>query len=158
MHRRNAPGLSAIAAHLESLPADALDALRGKLRIGIHRDVEVTIAPGPHRPLVSQAFCSALPLSYGKLPPADWKPFASLVLEAAYEATLLAAVLNKQRGGPNTVFLTLLGGGAFGNPQEWIIAAIRRAFNVMANFDLDVRLVSYSRPSSELMALADAVG
>src|SRR5712691_363585 len=37
-----------------------------------------------------------------------------------YEATMLAAALNKQRGASNVVLLTLLGGGAFGNEAEWI--------------------------------------
>jgi hypothetical protein len=32
-----------------------------------------------------------------------WKPFALLVLEAAYEATMLAGVLNKLRGASNVV-------------------------------------------------------
>lgn len=44
---------------------------------------------------------------------------AQLVLDAGYEATLLAGVLNSQRGGSNIVLLTLLGGGAFGNANEW---------------------------------------
>jgi hypothetical protein len=75
------------------------------------------------------------------VPSAHWKPFASLVLEAAYEATMLAAVLNKQRGASNVVLLTLLGGGAFGNEAEWINAAIRRALAMMSGFGLDARLV-----------------
>ena len=64
----------------------------------MHSDVEVTDAEGSHRPRVSQVFCSALPIAYTRVPLVHWKPFALLVLEAAYEATLLAAVLNKQRG------------------------------------------------------------
>jgi hypothetical protein len=88
-------GLDAIARYLDGLQADRLDALRGKLCIGIHRDVEVTDCGPEHRPLVSQAFCSALPIAYAGLPAASpWRPFASLVLEAAYEATLWAAVRN----------------------------------------------------------------
>ena len=63
---------------------------------------------------------------YARVPSAQWKSFASLDLEAAYEATMLAAVLNKQRGASSVVLLTLLGGGAFGNEAEWISAAIRR--------------------------------
>jgi hypothetical protein len=59
-----------------------------------------------------------------------------LVLEAAYEATMLAAVLNKQRGASNVVLLTLLGGGAFGNKAEWINAAIRRALAMMSSSGL----------------------
>ena len=86
--------------------------LRGKLCIGAHSDVEVADAGGENRPLVSQAFCSALPVAYTRVPSAHRKPFASLVLDAAYEATTLAAVLNKHRGASNVVLLTLLGGGA----------------------------------------------
>lgn len=62
-------GLDAIAEHLSVLQPEQLDILRGKLRIGIHRDVEVTDAPGERRPLVSQAFCSALPVAYSPCHP-----------------------------------------------------------------------------------------
>jgi hypothetical protein len=103
-------GLDAIAEHLGALQTEQVDILRGKLCIGVHRDVEVTDAAGEHRPLVSQAFCSALPVAYTRVPPPHWEPFASLVLQAAYEATMLAAVLNAQRGASNVVLLTQLGG------------------------------------------------
>jgi hypothetical protein len=33
-----------------------------------------------------------------RVPPSHWEAFASLILEAAYEATMWAAVLNAQRG------------------------------------------------------------
>ena len=138
-------GLDAIAGHLETLPEDRLDGFRENLRIGVHRDVEVTTAKGPGRPLVSQAFCSALPVAYGYLPAADWRPFAQLVLEAAYEATMWAALLNARRGVSNVVFLTLLGGGAFGNRDSWIDAAIRRALTLARSCDLDVKLVPTGR-------------
>jgi hypothetical protein len=151
-------GLDATARYLRTLTADQIDVLRGNLRIGIHRDVEVTEAAGPDRPLVSQSFCSALPVAYSRVPSADWEPLALLVLEAAYEATMWAAVLNAQRGVSNVVFLTLLGGGAFGNQISWIDAAIRRALNLMAAFDLDVRLVSYGPPSKEIAAIAKEFG
>jgi hypothetical protein len=148
-------GLDAIARHLGALATDQIDILRGQLRIGLHRDVEVTEAAGPDRPRVSQAFCSALPVAYSRVPPAHWEPFALLVLEAAYEATMWAAVLNAQRGVSNVVFLTLLGGGAFGNHGSWIYAAIRRALVLVTAFDLDVRLVSYGTPSDEIIAIAE---
>jgi hypothetical protein len=148
-------GLDAIGRHLGTLATDQIDMLRGKLRIGIHRDVEVTEVEGPDRPRVSQSFCSALPVSYSRVPPAHWEPFALLVLEVAYEATMWAAVLNAQRGASKVVFLTLLGGGAFGNPGSWIHAAMRRALKLITTFDLDVRLVSYGTPSKEIVAIAD---
>ena len=151
-------GLDAISALLGKLPPDQLDALRGKLHIGIHSDVEVTDVEKEPRPVVSQAFCSALPVAYSRVLAAFWKAFAALVLEAAYEATMLAAVLNKQRGGSNVVLLTLLGGGAFGNADEWIHGAIRRALRMMSDFALDVRLVSYREPSREVQELMKELG
>jgi hypothetical protein len=149
-------GLGAIARHLDALTLDERDTLRGLLRIGLHRDVEVTEAEGAGRPRVSQAFCSALPVAYSAVAPAHWEPFAVLVLEAAYEATLWAAVLNAQRGASNLVFLTMLGGGAFGNRSGWIDRALRRALESTRTFDLDVRLVSYGTPAAELSAIAEA--
>jgi len=148
-------GLDAIAQHLGTLTTDQIDVLRGRLRIGIHHDVEVTEAAGPDRPRVSQLFCSALPVAYSRVPPAHWEPFAVLVLEAAYEATMWATVLNAQRGASNVIFLTLLGGGAFGNHGNWIHAAIRRALKLMTAYDLDIRLVSYGTPSKEIVAIAE---
>jgi hypothetical protein len=148
-------GLDAIGRYFGTLTEEQIDILRGKLRVGIHRDVEVTAATGPDRPQVSQSFCSALPVAYSRVPPGYWQPFASLVLEAAYEATIWAAVLNAQRDASNVVFLTLLGGGAFGNHSNWIYAAMRRALEMMRPFALDVRLVSYGSPSKEMLAFAE---
>jgi hypothetical protein len=147
-------GLDAIARHLGAVPNEQLDVLRGKLNIAIHRDIEVTDATREPRPLVSQAFCSALPVRYTTVPASHWKPFASLVLEGAYEATMWAAALNAWRGASNVVLLTSLGGGAFGNDQSWIEAAIRRALQMMSGFDLDVKLVSYGAPSQALLQIA----
>ncbi len=97
-------------------------------------------------------------MAYSRVPPAHWKAFASLILEAAYEATMLAGVLNKQRGGSNVVLLTLLGGGAFGNADDWIYGAIRRALNMMSGYALDVRLVTYREPSFAVQQLMKDFG
>jgi hypothetical protein len=146
-------GLNSIAEYLRSLQSEQLDILRGKLCIGIHRDVEVT--EGGRRPLVSQAFCSALPVAYTQVQPVLWEAFASLVLEAAYEATMSAAVLNARRGASNVVLLTQLGGGAFGNHDNWIHAATRRSLEKMRKCDLDVKLVSYGTPSRAITHIAE---
>ncbi|GAB2467305.1 hypothetical protein GCM10027082_18670 [Comamonas humi] len=146
-------GLDRITDHLRAISAAERDALAGELRIGIHRDVEATDTASRPGPLVSQAFCSALPVAYGQVPQKHWKAFAQLILDAAYEATLLQAVLNARRGASNIVLLTLLGGGAFGNAPEWIYAAIKRALHKAVDFDLDVRLVSYGLPSIETQKL-----
>ncbi|MGY8684668.1 hypothetical protein Q2941_43990 [Bradyrhizobium sp. UFLA05-153] len=146
-------GLDLIADHLHTMGPEQADVLAGKLRIGIHRDVEVTDVPDAPRPVVSQAFCSALPVAYGLVPQKHWAAFAQLVLDAAYEATMLEAVINARRRAASIVLLTSLGGGAFGNAPEWIHAAIKRAVTKMQGFDLDVRLVSYGQPSVQAREL-----
>lgn len=148
------PGLDLISRYLGTLGASRIDDLRGRLAIGLHRDVEATEAGSNPRPLISQAFCSALPVAYSGIATSHWERFALLVLEAAYEATMWAAILNAQRGVSNVVFLTFLGGGAFGNDDRWIFAAIRRALLTVAVYDLDVRLVCYSAPPDAVERLA----
>lgn len=150
-------GLSLITAYLRDLKEEQREELGGLLRMGLHRDVEVT--DGLHTPgqRVSQIFCSALPVAYGRWPQPQWQAFAQLVLDAAYEATLLAGVLNSRKGNSNIVLLTLLGGGAFGNAPQWIHSAIQRALQTAQGHGLDVRLVSYGPPSAQLRCiLADA--
>jgi hypothetical protein len=152
-------GLDDIARYIQSIQPDPVDQLRGRLRIGLHRDVEVTDAADTDTlPVVSQAFCSALPVAYSRAPDAQWKEFASLVLEAAYEATMWAAALNAQRGVSNIVLLTSLGGGAFGNEEAWIIRALRRALKLAAQFGLDVRIVSHGTPLSQIVGLTKEFG
>jgi protein-tyrosine phosphatase len=153
----SAGGLAAISSHLAQASDNEIDALRCALRIGLHSDVEVTDGPSDPPIIVSQAFCSALPVAYSGLPAHQWTTFARLVLEAAYEATLCAAALNAGRGGSNIVLLTLLGGGAFGNDSHWIFDAIRRALNIVNSFPLDVRIVSYGAPSSDLRDFVDSL-
>lgn len=150
-------GLDAITQHLRAIGPEQAAVLAGKLRIGVHRDVEVTDAPNLPGPLVSQAFCSALPVAYGQVPRQQWGAFAQLVLDAAYEATLLEAVLNARRGASNIVLLTLLGGGAFGNEESWILLAIRRAMASARDFHLDVRLVSYGAPTPALKSFTESL-
>jgi hypothetical protein len=151
-------GLESISAHLAKLGSDDLDALRARLRIGVQTDVEVTDAPGEQRPRVSQAFCSALPVAYTQVPARYWRAFASLVLEAAYEATMWNAVLNAKRGVSNIVLLTFLGGGAFGNDDEWILGAMRRGLEQISAFDLEPRIVCYRAASQTVLGLAKEFG
>ena len=151
-------GLESISAHLAKLGSDDLDALRARLRIGVQTDVEVTDAPSEQRPRVSQAFCSALPVAYTQVPARSWRAFASLVLEAAYEATMWNSILNAKRGVSNIVLLTFLGGGAFGNDDEWILGAMRRGLEQISAFDLEARIVCYRAASQTVLALAKEFG
>ncbi len=143
----NERGLDAIAKHLGASDDRELNRLRGKLRIGLHRDVEVTesgrqVADCPR---VSQAFCSALPVAYTSIDACRWALFARLVLEAAYEATMLAAIDKARSGASNVVLLTQLGGGAFGNREEWIHDAAKRALELVSDANLDVPFVKQTK-------------
>ncbi|MDY7000017.1 MAG: hypothetical protein SW019_25805 [Actinomycetota bacterium] len=143
-------GLAAIAGLLAEGGEQLRDVARGALAIGTHHGVEVTDMPEGQRHSVSQAFCSALPVSYGGGRPSSWEAFARVVLEAAYEATLLAAVDRPS----NIVLLTRVGGGAFGNDDAWIDDAIIRALSIVEHAGLDIRLVSHGQihPSNRMIA------
>ena len=63
---------------------------------------------------------------------------------------MCAAVINARRYGSNQLFLTQLGGGAFGNEPSWIHNAMARAFSLYRDFDLDIKIVSYGSIDPEL--------
>ena len=134
-------GLLNINKQLDSLNATEFENLRDKLKIGIQWNTEVTISDQNH--VVSQAYCSALPISYSRIDSFHWEQFARLILEATYEATLYAGLINYERTGSEKVFLTLVGGGAFGNKFEWISASIRKALIKFRNAPLEIYIVSY---------------
>ena len=140
-------GLIDISERLEASTEKERDRLRERLRIGIQWDTQVTIGDSSH--LVTQAYCSALPVAYSQHPSDLWESFARLVPEASYEATVCAAILNVQETGNKRVFLTLLGGGAFGNRTDWIMDSIERALRLYGDRDLEVAIVSYgtSKPT-----------
>ena len=147
-------GCARVDAQLSAMDPTQLDELRGRLRIGVQWDVEVTDEAADHR--VSQAYCSALPVRYNRIQrPASWTRFATLILEATYEATLLSAMLNMKLNACRLVYLTRVGGGAFGNDARWIAAAMRRALSFTQTAGLDVRIVSHSTPTQDMLELAD---
>lgn len=147
--------LQTVSERIKSKSVPDYEMLKGKLKIGIQWDTEVTISESKH--LVSQAYCSALPVSYSNVPPSYWEDFARLVLEATYEATFLAALLNLERTGNNKLFLTLVGGGAFGNKTEWIFDAIAKAVSKFAGSVLDVKIVSYGRSNPEIREFVKSI-
>ena len=125
-------------------------AAEAALRVGVHWDTQVR---PPHTHRVAQVFASALPVLYAKSTKStDWETFARLVLRAAYDATLAAAHCKHRRpvekggeGGNSdkriAVYLTALGGGAFGNRQGWICDAIAEGLERHRDAPLDVYLV-----------------
>lgn len=149
-------GLQRIARALRRLTEDERQNLRGELAVGVQWGAEVTDLPPERRHAVTQVFCSALPVAYCHMPAELWEPFARLVLESAYEATLLAALHNRLSGGSATVLLTRLGGGAFGNADAWIDDAIARALACTGTAGLDMRLVSFGPTHPAFAALESA--
>ena len=150
-------GLAAINGIIAAASEEKMDHLRGLLEVGIHWDMEVTSASSTTAsPLcISQIFCSALPVSYARrsVEKSEWKNFATLVLEAAYEATILGAIINREHTGCNKLCLTALGGGAFGNAEKWIFDSMQRALEKYSNFGLDICIVSYSKSNTHARRL-----
>lgn len=147
-------GLQAVGRLLDEATEDLRDTLRGKLAIGLHRNVEATDVDADERRLVSQAFCAALPLGYSSVARAQWEPLARLILEASYEATLLAAVEVES----DTVLLTRIGGGVFANADAWIDDAIERGLGVVADAGLDVRIVGHRDVAPGVAAIIERWG
>jgi len=78
-------------------------------------------------------------------------PLLAACLALALAVGLWAAVLNAQRGASNVVFLTLLGGGAFGNP------GFARALEFRWQFDGAVNYLTASLAPSELDSIFAAL-
>ena len=147
-------GLLKINKHLAGLTPKDRDNLKSKLKIGLQWNTEVTLSGDGQ--LVSQAYCSALPVRYSQIEAHYWESFARLVLEALYEATFYAALINLEKTGSNKVFLTLVGGGAFGNEFHWILESLEKVIVQFRESALDVRMVSYGRKDSRISGLLDA--
>jgi len=159
-----------LSAKVASLDDAGRDAVKALLRIGLQTDCQVTsqnwgrdqLRDADH--VVTQIFASACSVAYSQNGSGLWKAFASLVLEASYEAALIAAALNAldhpDRPHASKVFLTAVGGGVFGNGLAWIARAIEKALAAV-DFPLDVRLVTYAppvpRPFETLAAVAESL-
>jgi len=148
-------GLLQISKQIKALSGSEYEELKGKLKIGLQWNTEVTIST--NNQLVSQAYCSALPIAYSNLDADLWKDFAILILEATYEATFYAALINYDRTGNNNLFLTLVGGGAFGNNLNWIMDAIKHSVDKFRNTPLDVRIVTYGTSNPKIKKFADSL-
>lgn len=132
------------------------DKVKGTIRYGFLMNADVTLYGSENK--VSQFFCSALPVSYNKIRDKSlWQPFARLILEAAYEATLAAAVINSNplNDNSNKVFLTCLGLGAFGNSEQWVVDAMQMALQKFKNYDLEVFIVHYRNAPRRFENLAN---
>ena len=151
----NRVGLETISEQLQKMSEIQYEELKEKLKIGVQWDTEVTISENKN--LVSQAYCSALPVSYSNILAELWSDFACLILEATYEATLIAALINYSKTGNNKVFLTLVGGGAFGNDTKWIMDALKKTLIKFNQTPLDIKIVSFGGSKSSVRELLEGL-
>lgn len=127
--------------------------------VGHHRNCEVCLERDLKRPdhfsmfhnkkqFVNQVFCSAFNFSENVIFNSFTTTIAQHIMNSMYESTILAAILNHlehpELPGSNKCFLTLLGGGVFGNPREIIAPAIVRTLELISKSGLDVNIMLYS--------------
>lgn len=148
-------GLERISKQIKTKSVKEYEYLKGKLRIGIQWDSEVTI--NRNRNMITQVYCSALPVAYSNIEKELWSDFARLILEGTYEATFFTALKNYEKTGNNKVFLTLVGGGAFGNDDEWIFNAIAVSIKKFINTPLDIKIVSYGDSNWKVKQFIDSI-
>lgn len=145
----NQNGLLAINKKIAQLTETEREKLKEKLKTGIQWNTEVTKSETKHK--VSQIYCSALPVAYNHIESIYWEYFARIILEATYESTILAGILNMERNKSNKVFLTLVGGGAFGNEEYWILESMQKAIRKFKHAPLDIKVVSYGYSNPNLI-------
>jgi hypothetical protein len=149
--------------HQQPLPAEPSqrEKLMEGLKVGIHLGCQVTFGDRTYEGMevvttghrVHQVFCAAMNTGQGQsglrnasLPGAREK--AEILLRAAYRGTYLAAIAN----GCRMLYLTMIGGGVFGNDftaifNEIFSAHVDLARNPAINKTLQtVRLILYSPP------------
>eukprot|EP00397_Hematodinium_sp_SG-2012_P038182 GEMP01041498.1.p1 GENE.GEMP01041498.1~~GEMP01041498.1.p1 ORF type:complete len:354 (+),score=85.33 GEMP01041498.1:66-1127(+) len=143
--------LTSLNARIEKEPDDG-DQIVQRIRVGVHKDIDVTSGKAfqsgaPQK--CTQVLASACSVSYNRGPPKLWKPFALLVLRAAYEGCLLAAIENKRRHtaklGSGKCYLSMVGGGAFGNSTTWVSRAMEDVLIKYKHENIEVILVSYDK-------------
>ncbi len=141
-------GLYKIADTLRNQSEKEYESLKGKLKIGVQLDTEVTINNSKN--IVTQAYCSALPVAYSSINQTHWELFARLILEATYEATFYSALKNYEKTKNKNVYLTLVGGGVFGNKKEWIFDAIKKSLMKFSKTPLNIKIVSYGNSNLDV--------
>lgn len=149
-------GLSTIDGKLKNMSSEEYETLKGKLKVGIQWETQVTTSADSDQ-IVHQVYCSALPIAYSNLnvAPSTWEALARLILEATYESTFYAAAMNYQKTGVDKLYLTLVGGGVFGNPMSWILESVEKSLERFKHIPLDVNIVSYGQSDSDVRYFID---
>jgi len=118
---------------------------------GLKRDGKMTLCKSDDQ-VINQVFTAALNLGgpnskYAKIPVIQ--QLARFLLKGAYRATILSAIENCSQlpasyKGRNILYLTLIGGGVFGNEHSWITEAIYHCLDLIKNSGLQIYLVIYA--------------
>lgn len=145
-------GLQDIEQQLSVLSDEELNQLRSKLMVGLQSNTEITLGESNHR--VTQVFCSALPVAYSGIRKSLWNHFPRLILDATYELAFYIGLENMINSGCRKLFLTLVGGGVFGNKLEWILSSIDRSLRLFQGSELEVSIVSYGSSNRFVAELA----
>ncbi len=151
----NQNGLLSINKTIKNFTSEERENLKEKLKTGIQWNTEVTLSKTRHK--VSQIYCSALPVAYSQIDSYYWEPFARLILEALYESTLYTGVLNMEKNNSNTIYLTLVGGGAFGNEEDWILESLEKVLLKFKNVPLNIKIVSHRKSNPDLIKSIDKI-
>lgn len=130
--------------------------IKKRVQFGIQKHTQVVfknrweLVPDKRKCLVSQIYCSALAIHYSKVQNKSlWEPLARIILEASYEATILAGIINFFETKNPRVYLTQLGGGVFGNKDSWISEAIFSAIKRTAKYSVPINIInSFYNPES----------
>uniref|UniRef100_A0A6B2L742 Uncharacterized protein n=1 Tax=Arcella intermedia TaxID=1963864 RepID=A0A6B2L742_9EUKA len=134
----------------------------GDVKVGVQTNVEVT--SGTKRDgliymveqsgqIINQVFTASINLGGTRAMFASRpkiQKLAQMLLKAAYRGTILVAMENALKAPPelvgrNKLFLTLIGGGAFGNDLEWIVGALYEQLELIKRSGLEITLVIYAQ-------------
>jgi hypothetical protein len=133
----------------------------GKVRVGFQQNAQVTSGMKTHElemcmdetQCVSQLFSAAMDMGGWGNPSDDPLVIAAanMLLRASYTATVCAAKITAaQPGGCPVCYLTLMGGGVFGNKPSWIADAIIGLREQIVQSGVDFKLVLFSGGEREL--------
>lgn len=149
----NTDGLKYLSTRISEFDQKEYEKVKGLVKVGIQWNSQVTISNEMTN--VTQVYCSALPVAYSHIESFYWEKFAKLILESIYESTIRTALLNFALSGNNKLYLTLVGGGAFGNEEEWIIDSVSKVLSMFSDSGLHISFVSYGSKSDVVSKIID---
>jgi hypothetical protein len=155
----------------KNLTDSQFDELVSKVKVGFHKNIEVTSGLGPlksnedlpgkgmmkaivlpfqqeyeKKQVIHQVFTAAYNMA-GEVHDEAVETAARIMLHAAYEGTILHASI----AGKKKVYLTLIGGGVFKNPLPLIVAAIQSVLDTYLDTTSleDIILILYNMSGFE---------